>query len=159
MILQASALGSKLRSLVRHPLARGHLMIAILVAATGCNESSELSSPAARRLHVLTTVYLDYAAAKGIGPANHEQLKAHFQNAPPFLLSAEGVSAKECETIFVSPRDGEPFRISYGERFAFRDDAPIIACEQVGKDGMRLTAYANGRIDLVDERAAQELLR
>jgi hypothetical protein len=132
-------------------------MIAIL-AATGCNESSELSSPAARRLHVLATVYLDYAAAKGSGPANRQQLEAHFQNAPAFLLSGEDVAANDGNTAFTSPRDGEPFLISYGKQFAFRDNAPIIACERTGKDGTRLAAYANGRIDLIDESAAQELL-
>jgi hypothetical protein len=133
-------------------------MIALLAAAAGCNESAELSSPAARRLHVLATVYLDYAAAKGTGPANQRQLEAHFQNAPPFLFSAEGLSAKHRDTIFTSPRDGKPFLITYGERFAFSDDAPIIACEQVGKDGLRLAAFANGKIDLADESAVQDLL-
>jgi hypothetical protein len=115
-----------------------------------------LSSPAARRLHVLASVYLDYAVAKGAGPANHEQLKAHFQNAPPFLLSAEGVTAKDCDTVFISSRDGEPYLISYGERFVVGDDAPVIARERVGKEGRQLVAYANGRVDLVEESAVQE---
>jgi hypothetical protein len=133
-------------------------MIALLVAAVGCNESAELSSPAARRLQILATVYLDYATAKGTGPANRQQLAAHLQNAPPFLLSAEGLSAKDNDTVFTSPRDGKPFLISYGQPFAFSDDAPIIACEQVGKDGLRLAAFANGKIDLADESAVQKLL-
>jgi hypothetical protein len=133
-------------------------VVVILVAVAGCGESSELSSPAARRLHILATVYLDYAAAKGAGPANREQLQTHFQNAPPFVLSAEGISAKNCDIVFTSPRDGEPFLISYGVGFAISDDAPIIACERTGKDGKRLAAYANGKIELVDQSAARELL-
>jgi hypothetical protein len=155
MTHRASALGDSSRLPICRTIARGHFIIAILAAAVGCNESAELSSPAARRLHILATVYLDYAVAKGAGPANHEQLKAHFQNAPPFLLSAEGVSAKDCDSVFISSRDNEPFVITYGERFAVRDDAPIIACERVGKDGMRLAAYANGKIDWVDENAVR----
>jgi hypothetical protein len=158
MALRALALPDKSRMNVCRAFAHGYLLIAILGVAAGCSESSELSSPAARRLQVLATVYLDYAVAKGAGPANRQQLQAHFQNAPPFILSAEGVSAKNSHTVFTSLRDGEPFVISYGVGFAFRDDVPIIACERVGKDGMRLAAYANGKIGLVDQRAVQELL-
>jgi hypothetical protein len=106
----------------------------------------------------LSTVYLDFAAAKGSGPANRRQLEAHFQNAPPFILSAEGLTPTDCDIVFVSPRDGEPFCISYGARLTFNEDAPVIACERLGKDGLRLAACANGKIVLADETAVHELL-
>jgi hypothetical protein len=59
-------------------------------------------------------------------------------------LSAAGVSAAEIDTLFMSPRDGQPYEI--------RDNDPPPAdgpngpsdggVERVGKNGMRLVAYS-----------------
>jgi hypothetical protein len=129
----------------------------LIVCANGCEESSEVSSTAGQRLQALSTVYLDYAVAKGTGPANLKQLEAHLQNAPPFDLSAKGL-ANDGGNLFISSRDNEPFLISYGMGLEFKDDARVIACERIGKDGKRLAAFANGKIDLVDEDIVKELL-
>ena len=134
------------------------VMCAISVA--GCGNSDDLSSPAANRLRTLATVYLDYAVAKGTGPANEQQLHKHVQSVPGFLLEAGGVNPKAGSAAFVSERDGEQFVVRYGVGIsqAEGDEAPIIAYEKTGKDGTRFVAFANGKVDCIDDIAAMELM-
>jgi hypothetical protein len=127
--------------------------------AAGCDQSAELSSPTAERLRVLTYAYLDYAVAKGAGPANEEQLRAHLRNVPAFVLEAGGMSAATATAAFVSERDGQPFVFHYGLGISCGPQAEMLAYEQRGKEGFRLVAYTNGKVDCVDDVAAKELMQ
>jgi hypothetical protein len=132
---------------------------ALVLVAAGCNDSAELTSPTAKRLRMLMNAYLDYAVAKGAGPANQSQLQAHLANVPGFLLAAGGISPETKDEAFRSPRDGEPFIIQYGLGVTCAGDAPPIACERTGRDGTRWAAFANGKIARIDEVAAKELMQ
>jgi hypothetical protein len=128
------------------------------LVAAGCDQSAELSSPTAERLRTLTYAYLDYAVAKGAGPANEQQLRAHLRNVPAFVLEAGGVSPEAGPSAFVSERDRQPFVFHYGLGVSCGPEADVIACEQRGKGGVRLVAYTNGKVDCVDDVAAKELM-
>jgi hypothetical protein len=131
-----------------------------LTSVIGCDRSDSLSSPTALQLQDLATVYIDYAVAKGAGPANEQQLRKHVGNVPAFLMVSKDSKVGTATPNYVSKRDGEPFVIRYGVGFcpAEGDDAPVIACERSGKDGTRLVAYANGEVACLDEVAARELM-
>lgn len=139
--------------------ARQWAPVLVVACVVGCNESPELTSPAARRLQALSTTYLDYAAARGAGPSSRQQLQAHFQNVPGHILSAAEVSPKEAGAVLISPRDGQPFIIRYGVGLSIGTNVSMIACERSGRDGTRLAAYADGRIALVGDDAAKELMQ
>jgi hypothetical protein len=135
------------------------MLAAWSILAAGCGQTAELSSPTAQRLRALVYAYLDYAVAKGAGPANEEQLQAHLKNVPGFVLEAGGLSLEQGQTAFVSERDGQPFLIRYGLGVSCGSEAEVIACEHSGKGGKRLVAYTNGKVDCVEKVAAKELVQ
>jgi hypothetical protein len=130
------------------------LGIAILaLCAAGCGKSSELTGIAADRLRAVATVYLDFAAAKGTGPANERELLAHFRNV---LFAAPAVDAGA--QVLQSDRDGESFVVRYGLPICVGrgKSSPMIARERAGRDGKVLAAFANGKVVCVAESDIQE---
>lgn len=138
--------------------ARG-LILVLLCAAAGCG-SNDLESSTAVRLRALATLYLDYAVPKnGKGPANEREFKKHLRGLPAFVLEMNGLDANTLDTAFVSERDGEPLVIHYGLSITqiSGTSAPPLAHEKTGKNGKRLVAFANTKVELVDESRLQEL--
>jgi hypothetical protein len=76
------------------------------------------------------------------------------------MLEAGGINPKAEPASFVSERDGEQFVVRYGVGVSQAKDneAPIIAYEKTGKDGTRLVAFANGKVDCMEDVAAMELM-
>jgi hypothetical protein len=132
--------------------------VALLFIA-GCGEDP-LKSVAARRLKGLATMYLDYAAAKGGGPPNEEAFKKHLNTVEKFVLSGNGMDPSAINEAFISPRDNQPWVILYGVGIGriSGDSAPLVAYEKTGVKGKHLVAFANTKLDHVDENGLKELL-
>jgi hypothetical protein len=132
----------------------GLLLLFVLADCSGCG-ADELASPTATRLRGLTTVYLDYAAAKGQGPPDERTLLGHVRNVPAFAAIVGVKDLGNLQTDFVSDRDKEPFVICYGVGLGTTPnaDAPLIAFEGKGQDGTRWVAFANGKLDCVSDEA------
>src|SRR5690606_31438652 len=96
--------------------------------------------------------YLDYVAAKGVGPPTEPALRGHFQNV--LALQAAGPSTELGPQMpFESLRDGQAFDIHYGlpaDALLAADSEPIIASEKRGADGSRIAVYASGRLECID---------
>jgi hypothetical protein len=137
----------------------GLLPALALVFIAGCGEDP-LKSAAARRLKGLATMYLDYAAAKGGGPPNEEAFKKHLNMVEKFVLSGNGVDPSAINEAFISPRDNQPWVILYGVGIGriSGDSAPLVAYEKTGVKGKHLVAFANTKLDYVDENGLKELL-
>ena len=131
----------------------------LLLLLVGCGGSDALKSPAAARLKGLATMYLDYAAAKGSGPPNEEAFRKHLRTVERMVLEMNGVDPKAIEETFVSPRDNQPFVIIYGVGISgiSGTKAPLIAYEKTGVNGKRLVAFANTKLDHVDDSQLKEL--
>jgi hypothetical protein len=130
-----------------------------LTAVWGCG-SDELSSPTAARLRGLATLYMDCAVARnGKGPASEQDFKKHLKNLPDHVLSSNGLDPRATDAAFVSLRDEEPFVVLYGITITriSATSAPLVAHEKTGRNGKRLVAFANGKVDHVDEARLQEL--
>jgi hypothetical protein len=128
-----------------------------LALIAGCGEDP-LRSPTAARLKGVADVYLDYAAAKGVGPASVETLEAHRSALPEFVAGPSGGGTSEWRT---SLRDGQLFDIRYA--LAIRsfggNEAALIACEREGEAGKVLAVDANARVQLIDAAKARELMQ
>jgi hypothetical protein len=138
-------------------LASGLLLLA-LGAVPGC--ANELESPTANKLRGLAKLYLDCAVSKsGPGPASEQEFKKHLRRLEGFVLRMNGVDPANLEAAFVSERDGEPFVILYGVSITriSGTSAPLVAHEKTGKNGKRLVAFANGKVEAVDEARFREL--
>lgn len=128
------------------------------LSAVGCGHSGNLPTPVELQLRALSAVYLDFAAAKGKGPADEKQLLAHIRNVPQFLLAGAGMTPGATRSVLVSQRDGQPLVIRYGIGICQKKkSAPMIACEKNGQDGKRYAAFADGHVECMDEAAAKEL--
>jgi hypothetical protein len=115
----------------------------------GCGRVDDaLASTTATRLQDLAHVYLDYAAAKGTGPRSSQELERHLAVVPTFALQSLGAASTPPRNLFISDRDQAPFVVRYGVSITqcARESAPIIAHEQIGRDGTRLAVYADGRV-------------
>src|SRR5262245_58654208 len=135
------------------------LVLLALGAGAGCG-SDELNSPTAVRLRGLANLYLDCAVAKnGKGPANEQEFKKHLRSLPDFVVQMNGLDPGALDAAFVSERDNEPLVIAYGVSISGMSgtSAPMVAHEKTGKNGKRLVAFANAKVELADEARIKEL--
>jgi hypothetical protein len=143
----------------RSRLAIGLLLVAV-TAIPGCG-SDELNSPTAAKLRALGNLYLDYAGGKNNkGPGNEQEFKKHIRGLPDQVLSPIGVDRNAVDLLFSSERDQQPFVVIYGLAITqiSGTSAPLVAHEKTGKNGKRLVAFANAKVELIDESRLQELL-
>jgi hypothetical protein len=138
------------------------LWIAALAAAipAGCSwRSEELSSPTALRLKALAAVYLDFAVARGRGPANEHELKKHAQHVPAFALP-NGCPIPDVAESWRSERDGEPLVVLYSLSISriTTNDPPIVAFETLGENGKCLAVDACGKVESMEKAQIQEMV-
>jgi hypothetical protein len=135
------------------------LPVVTLLFIAGCGEDP-LKSAAAKRLKGLSTMYLDYAAVRGGGPPNEEAFKKHLNTVEKFVVQGNGIDPGAINEAFVSPRDNQPWVILYGVGIGriSGDSAPLVAYEKTGVKGKHLVAFANTKLDHVDENGLKELL-
>jgi hypothetical protein len=134
-------------------------VVLLLAGMAGCGGPDPLKSPAAARLKGLATMYLDFAAAQGTGPPNEEAFRKHLKKVERFVLEMNGVDPKAIDDSFISPRDKQPFVIIYGVGIGqiSGTSAPVVAYEKTGVNGRRLVAFANTKLDHVDDARLEEL--
>jgi hypothetical protein len=126
------AIGSDEEQMVS-PLRTVNVSCLIAACAVGCG-SDELKSPAAAQLKGIGILYLDYAVSRnGKGPATEQDFKKHLRGLPDHVVNSHGINPKAM-------------------------DAAFVAHEKTGKNGTRLIAFANGKVELADEVRLQELL-
>ena len=118
-----------------------------LVMIAGCGgsnlpELSDLNNSNIRRVHSVYKIYM--AAHEYKGPKSEQELKDHCanDNTAKVLIERMGLDPTQLDDIFVSERDGEPFKIRWGLS-GVPDHA--IVFEAVGVEGKRLVAFAKPR--------------
>ncbi len=98
----------------------------------------EYNSTNVRRLR---TAYNIYARLNGIkGPASEEEFKEFMKSdlTAKIRLERIGVQVEDFDEIFVSERDGKPFKVRYGLKGS-QDHAVVF--EEEGIDGRRFIAF------------------
>lgn len=77
------------------------------------------------------------------GPTDEAELKAFLNGWNPRKLQNIGIDPGSIETVFVSGRDGEPFKVRYGvPGHIMGSNAPVVF-EATGVDGMRMVGFLN----------------
>ena len=134
---------------------------AILLATAGCRSRVENVPAMESNLRPLALFYGQFVGQHaGKPPADEEEFREYLDSLSAGELDAWGV--EDVDRLFVSPRDGKPYVVLYGEdalkgprRFA---DSPVIAYEQVGMGGRRLVATALGAVEEVDQTMMKDLV-
>lgn len=118
-----------------------------LVMLAGCGgsdlpELADLNNSNIRRVHSIYKMYMSAHDFKG--PKNEEELKKHCasDNTAKVLIERMGLDPTQLDDIFVSERDGQPFKIRWGLS-GIPDHA--IVFEAVGVEGKRLVALSKPR--------------
>jgi hypothetical protein len=91
------------------------------------------------------------------GPRDEAELREFIAAQDPGRLALAGIEASSLDTLFVSERDGLPFRIRYGVDTRLRGPALPVVFEEAGRDGRRQVGFTGGRVDEVDAAAADAL--
>lgn len=141
------------------------LACTLLLPIAGCGDKQEATgqTEAEVRLKGLVLLYSAYTGSHmGQGPATEEQFKAWIDAMPERQRQSYGVT--DLASIWVSPRDNEPFVIRYGQSagppaMGENPKDPIIAHEATGEGGSRYVAFSGPRTALLDEDEFAEAIK
>ena len=134
------------------------ILAGCLILQTGCNTRDSGLSEKDRQtrivMNVLSIFYGEYLAYSNGKPPVDASSFREFLLSPQVDLNRYNV--KDLESLLVSPRDGQPFKIVYGKLSAPIDspDTPWVAYEQMGINGQRLAVQVRGG---VHELTTQEI--
>ncbi|MDX1963640.1 MAG: hypothetical protein SFX18_10835 [Pirellulales bacterium] len=137
-----------------HPqgwLLGGVLLGSLLLLTGGCGGGGPTQEVIdEQRLKPLVLLYGMYPASNGgRQPANEADLKKYVATRQD-LLDRFRTTADQ---IFLSPRDGKPYKIYYGLPDGYDG---VMIHEQEGKNGLRLVGYFRGGVaTLPDEEFAK----
>jgi hypothetical protein len=137
------------------------VLVALTLATAGCRSRQENVPAMESNLRPLALFYGQFVGQhSGKPPANEEEFRTYLDSLSAGELDAWGVD--DVDRLFVSPRDGKPYVVLYGENALqgprWIADSPVIAYEQVGVAGRRLVATALGAVEEVDEAELKDLL-
>lgn len=123
------------------------VLLLAVVSLQGCGgpDAADLLAEANdSNIQRLANVYGAYQSRNDWeGPENEAELKAFLKAWNPQKLKNIGVDPANIDELFVSSRDGEPFKVRYGvPGHIMGSDAPVVF-ESTGVDGMRMVGLLN----------------
>jgi hypothetical protein len=93
----------------------------------------------------------------GVGPRDANEFKRFIRTEGAAEANRLEVNLTALDSLFVSPRDGQPYTINYGLRQVDSTRQPlVIVAEKVGHNSKRMVGFVGGWIEEVNaEKAAQ----
>lgn len=91
------------------------------------------------------------------GPADDAEFKNYIRGLDTEKLSRIGVDSNQIDALFVSERDGEPFKIRYAVNGSAMGSTEPVVFESRGVDGKRQVAFLNMTQREVDDAEYQSL--
>jgi hypothetical protein len=77
------------------------------------------------------------------GPKDEEEFKSFLKGWNPKKLSNIGVDPNAVGDVFISSRDGEPFKVRYGVPGHIMGSNAAVVFETIGVDGRRMVGFLN----------------
>jgi len=128
----------------------------VLAVASGCGKSEVQASEGEKRIRALGMMYLRYSSSNVGRKQSVDQLKVFIQKVPANELEPFGVQTSDIDSLFVSPRDGQPYVIRFGTPLtppSPNAPAAVVIYEATGENGKRWTFDAIGGVAELDETA------
>lgn len=134
----------------------------LLILLSGCRGEIDANSAVAEvndtNLQRLGSLYFAYQAKHHWqGPEDEEQFKEFLHNYNPDKLSRMGVDPNAIDELFISERDGEPFKIRYSVAGSAMGSSEPVIFESVGVNGKRMVGFLNMERQEVDQQQYEEL--
>jgi hypothetical protein len=118
------------------------------VFLTGCGKSTDPDSAIAaanqQNIQRLANLYFAYQMKhEWHGPPDEPAFKQFLRAYSPAKLTRIGIDPHAIDELFVSERDGQPFKIRYGVRGSAMGSSEPVIFEADGVDGRRNVGFLN----------------
>jgi hypothetical protein len=128
----------------------------------GCSSNNVASIVAAKNssnIKRVLNLYAAYMQSHGKGPADEAQLKDFItKDMPPQTLKLMTVDPAKVDELFISERDGKPFKLKPGLSWGGPGSPnPAVVFETDGVGGMRQVAFGYGNVEDVDDARYKQL--
>jgi hypothetical protein len=137
-------------------LARATLGCLFLTAITGCgapDNNATLAEINSTNIQRLANLYFTYQTQnEWRGPADEPAFKSFIQNFDPEKLKRINVDPAAADQLFISERDGQPFKIRYGVKGSAMGSSESVIFEATGVDGKRMVGFLNMQQQEVDDQ-------
>jgi hypothetical protein len=122
----------------------------------GCSSRTDPDSAIASvnetTLQRLANLYFTYQSKhEWRGPANEAEFKSFLRGYNPRKLTRIGIDPNAIDDLFISERDGQPFKIRYGVVGSAMGSAEPVVFESTGDGERRLVGFLNMQQREVDE--------
>jgi hypothetical protein len=122
----------------------------------GCGPAVAPAEPDAKiNLKKVLALYQAFVERNRKGPASQQELVEFGKKLTPQERDAYLIG-EDLEGIFISPRDKQPYVISYNLSLAPGGPTKAVAWEATGKDGRRFVALTMGYVEEYDEQTFNE---
>jgi hypothetical protein len=119
--------------------------VVLVATITGCRQSNPESTVAAlNESNVQRLVNLYFAYQKNFdfnGPKDEQAFRQFVQGLDSEKLQRIGVDPASVDSIFISERDGQPFKIRYRVRGSIMGSSEPVVFESQGVDGNRMVGF------------------
>ena len=137
------------------------LSILALVWDGGCADrvTAEVASKNDSNIKRLVNLYAGYQLTHGWqGPKDEQALMDFVKQGglPAKNFHMMGIDPEKLGLIFISERDGHPFKVKYGVAGGIGSVTPVVF-EQVGSGGKRQVAFTTPIVEEVDDSRYNEL--
>jgi hypothetical protein len=121
------------------------LAACVLVGCGGSvDPSAAVAAANSTNIQRLTNLYQAYQSENGwVGPADDASLKEFIRGLPPNTLTRIGIEPGNVDAIFVSERDGQPFKFRYKVVGSMMGSTEPVVFESEGVDGKRMVGFLN----------------
>lgn len=126
-------------------------LVLVTTCFHGCRSENKVAKIYSTNIKKVHQCYLMYMENNGYkGPKDEAELKNYLKTDPTaiYLMKRAEITPETVDDIFISERDGEPFKIRYGLK-GVADFA--IVFETIGVEGKRLVALTPPRETEEDE--------
>jgi hypothetical protein len=141
--------------------AAAGLVAALLTGLAGCSgdrvaqQVAEMNASNIQRVSNIYAAFQNYKS--GRGPKDEAEFKTFIKEFDPAKLKMMGIDANNVDAVFVSERDGKPFKVRYQVGGGRGSVAPVVF-EQVGKDGKKQVGFTGGKVEEADDADYKQLL-
>ncbi len=129
-----------------------------LAGLVGCTDENakRLAEMNPTNIQRLSNLYAGFQNMKSSGgPKDEAELKGFIKAYDPERLRAMGVDPGNPDSVFVSERDGKPFKVRYKVGGGRGSVAPVVF-EAEGKDGKKQVGFTGGKVEEVDDATYQQ---